>query len=86
MNTDEAKEKSEELLQTTARSVGALADQIEQTVNAGKEKLGELQTALVEKTRQAAKTTDQYVRQNPWQAIGAAAGLGFIIGFLMRRR
>ena len=40
---------------------------------------------LVEKTKYAAKSTDEYVRQNPWQAIGAAAGIGFVLGLLLRR-
>jgi ElaB/YqjD/DUF883 family membrane-anchored ribosome-binding protein len=40
----------------------------------------------MEKTRYAAETTDQYVHENPWQVVGIAAGLGFIIGLLMAPR
>jgi ElaB/YqjD/DUF883 family membrane-anchored ribosome-binding protein len=32
------------------------------------------------------RTTDLYVRDNPWQAVGIAAGLGLIVGLLLRRR
>ena len=32
------------------------------------------------------KETDAYVRDNPWQAVGIAAGVAFIIGVLVSRR
>jgi ElaB/YqjD/DUF883 family membrane-anchored ribosome-binding protein len=86
MNADGAKQQSEELLKTTARNVSALGDQIQDTVNQGKVKLRELQDAVVDKTRYAAETTDAYVRDNPWSAIGVAAGIGLIIGLLLKRR
>jgi ElaB/YqjD/DUF883 family membrane-anchored ribosome-binding protein len=40
---------------------------------------------LQRRVRRAARTTDHYVRENPWGVIGAAAGLGLIIGLLSRR-
>jgi ElaB/YqjD/DUF883 family membrane-anchored ribosome-binding protein len=45
-----------------------------------------MQEALMEKTKAAAETTDQYVHENPWKAIGVAASLGLIVGLLLRRR
>jgi ElaB/YqjD/DUF883 family membrane-anchored ribosome-binding protein len=36
--------------------------------------------------RQAASTADDYVRDNPWQALGVAALVGVTIGFLASRR
>lgn len=33
----------------------------------------------------ATRLADQTVRENPWHAIGVAAGLGFLIGLLVRR-
>lgn len=38
------------------------------------------------KARQIGRTADGYVRDNPWWAIGAAAGVGIVIGFLLRGR
>ena len=32
------------------------------------------------------KRVDGYVRENPWYIIGAAAGVGLLIGLLVRRR
>ena len=34
----------------------------------------------------AASTTDDYVRDNPWQAIGIAALVGAVVGILATRR
>jgi ElaB/YqjD/DUF883 family membrane-anchored ribosome-binding protein len=52
----------------------------------GKVKLGELQTALTEKTRECMEQTDVYVHENPWKAVGWAAGIGFALGLILRRR
>ena len=37
-------------------------------------------------TKEAARATDEYVHEHPWQAVGAAAGVGFLIGMLIARR
>ena len=42
--------------------------------------------ALLEKTKLAAKATDDYVRDNPWQAVGIAAMAGLVLGILISRR
>lgn len=36
--------------------------------------------------REAAVRADDYVHDNPWAAIGVAAGVGFVVGALMARR
>ena len=36
--------------------------------------------------RQATKSTDTYVRDNPWQVVGIAAVIGIAVGFLASRR
>jgi ElaB/YqjD/DUF883 family membrane-anchored ribosome-binding protein len=41
---------------------------------------------MEEKARTAARTTDDYVRDNPWRAVGIAAGVGFLLGLIGRRR
>ena len=35
---------------------------------------------------QASKTTDSYVRDNPWQVVGIAALIGVAVGILAARR
>ena len=36
--------------------------------------------------RQVTKTTDSYVRDNPWQVVGIAAVVGIALGVMMTRR
>jgi ElaB/YqjD/DUF883 family membrane-anchored ribosome-binding protein len=36
--------------------------------------------------KQVTKTTDSYVRDNPWQVVGVAAVIGIALGILMTRR
>jgi ElaB/YqjD/DUF883 family membrane-anchored ribosome-binding protein len=36
--------------------------------------------------RQVTKTTDGYVRDNPWQVVGIAAVIGIALGIMMTRR
>ena len=36
--------------------------------------------------KEAARATDQYVHQHPWETAGISAGLGFLIGLLIGRR
>ena len=40
---------------------------------------------LRNRVRRAAESTDEYVRERPWAMIGAAAGVGLLIGLLLRR-
>jgi ElaB/YqjD/DUF883 family membrane-anchored ribosome-binding protein len=39
-----------------------------------------------QQTREAAKAADDYVRENPWTAVGIAAGVGILIGVLINRK
>lgn len=36
--------------------------------------------------KQMTQTTDDYVRDNPWQVMGVAAVVGLVLGMLMTRR
>jgi len=62
------------------------AHEIGDSLARSKVKLSEFQGALTDKTRECVQQTDAYVRENPWKAIGWAAGIGFVIGLIVRRR
>jgi ElaB/YqjD/DUF883 family membrane-anchored ribosome-binding protein len=40
----------------------------------------------MEQTKAAARATDTYVHENPWKAVGIAAGAGILFGMLISRR
>jgi ElaB/YqjD/DUF883 family membrane-anchored ribosome-binding protein len=82
--------EAETLLKQAAAETGErasdLRSQVESKLLAAKGKLQDLQDDAVDRAKAAARVTDDYVRDNPWQAIGAAAAVGLLIGVLISRR
>ena len=80
---------AEELLKATASQAGekvAVARQkIEQSLIEGKKALADAEKIVIERSKQYADVADDYIRENPWSAVGIAAGVGLILGLLMRR-
>ena len=79
-----------ERIQSTVNDVkdelDSITSQIEEGVRQGKYTLQELQSAVMDKTKEAARATDEYVHDHPWTTVGVAAGVGLVIGLLLRRR
>src|SRR4051812_22042592 len=82
--------EAEDLLKRASVETGERARdmraQVEAKLLAAKLRLQELEGEAVDRAKAAAQATDDYVHDNPWQAIGAAAALGFLAGLLMNRR
>ena len=81
---------AEDLLRATANQAGekiAVArERIQDSIHQAKVKLAEAEALVTERARQAARYTDEYVHENPWRAIGIAAGIGLLLGLLISRR
>ncbi|MGZ8426170.1 MAG: DUF883 family protein [Candidatus Binatia bacterium] len=79
---------AEELLKATASQagdkIGVARQKIEQSLIEGKKALADAEKVIVEKSKEAAEIADDYVRENPWSAIGIAAGIGLVLGLLIR--
>ena len=82
--------EAETLLKQAATETGERASdlraQVEAKLRSAKLKLQDLQDDAIDRAKAAARVTDDYVRDNPWQAIGAAAAVGFLAGVLVSRR
>ncbi|MEI7456953.1 MAG: DUF883 family protein [Nitrosomonadales bacterium] len=80
---------AEELLRATAGQAGekvsAARERIQDSLSAARVRLADAEEAMLEKTRQAARATDEYVHENPWRAVGIAAGVGLVVGMLISR-
>jgi ElaB/YqjD/DUF883 family membrane-anchored ribosome-binding protein len=80
---------AEELLRASANQAGekiAVARQkIEQSLIEGKKSLADAEKLFLEKGKEAADIADDYVRENPWSAVGMAAAVGLVLGLLIRR-
>ena len=72
--------------QLTGDELKAAKAKFEQTLSAAKESLGEYKHTVVEKTKEAARATDEYVHENPWKSVGLGAAVGVVIGMLIARR
>ena len=81
---------TEELLRATASQAGekvsAAREKVQESLHRAKVKLAETEDVLIDKGKQAAKVTDEYVHDNPWRAVGIAAGIGLVVGLLIGRR
>ena len=81
---------AEELMRTTASEVGEGAAEargrMQLRVQQAKENLLHLQDAALAKAKAAGHAADDYVHGNPWRAIGAATGIGLVVGLLIGRR
>ncbi|MDD5329566.1 MAG: DUF883 family protein [Sulfuricella sp.] len=81
---------AEELLKATANQTGeriaAARAKAEESLKMAKVRMSEMQTEMLARTKAAAKATDDYVRENPWTAVGIAAAAGMVLGVLVARR
>lgn len=81
---------TEKLLQHTASLAGEQAEdlrlQIHDSLKRARETLNLAEERLVDKGKAAVAATEGYVQEHPWQTIGLAAGVGFLLGLLANRR
>ncbi|MFA5914543.1 MAG: DUF883 family protein [Burkholderiales bacterium] len=81
---------AEELLRATAGQVGEKAvvarERIQESLRMAKDKLARAEEVMVDKTKAAARATDDYVHDHPWGAVGIAAAVGLVMGMLISRR
>ena len=78
--------EAQDLLKTVKDEGSSKMDDVKAKVgaqyDAAREKFGEIQTTVQDGAKYAMTTTDEYVRSNPWRAVGIAAAAGALIGFL----
>jgi ElaB/YqjD/DUF883 family membrane-anchored ribosome-binding protein len=81
---------AEELLRATATQAGekvsAARERIQDRIHSAKIKVAEAEEALMVRTREAARMTDEFVHDKPWYAVGIAGAVGLVIGMLIGRR
>ena len=66
--------------------VQELRSRVSDTIQSAKSAMSKADTAALDAIRNVASSADDYVRENPWVAIGviagAAASLGFLVGYM----
>jgi ElaB/YqjD/DUF883 family membrane-anchored ribosome-binding protein len=78
---------AEALLKATSQQAGEKVQEArakaEESLTAAREHLSEVQEGTLQQARELFTEGDEYVRKNPWQAVGIAAGAGVLIGLLL---
>jgi ElaB/YqjD/DUF883 family membrane-anchored ribosome-binding protein len=66
--------------------VQELRSRVSDTIQSAKSAMSKADTAALDAIRNVASSADDYVRENPWVAIGVIAGvaasLGFLVGYM----
>ena len=83
-------EDAEALLKATAgeadERIKQARSRAEESLRQARQRLQDAGVELEAQVRATAHAADEYVHGNPWQSIGVAAGLAFLVGYLIGRR
>ena len=81
---------AEEILRETKGVAGdriaELRERIAVRLRDAKMRIADADEILRDRTKAAARATDDYVNDNPWRAVGIAAGVGLLLGVIIARR
>lgn len=81
---------ADDLLQATAKISGEgfnlARAKFAEKLKSAKVSLADAEQLVLDRAKQAATATDDYVKGNPWTAVGIAAGVGILLGFLAAKR
>jgi ElaB/YqjD/DUF883 family membrane-anchored ribosome-binding protein len=81
---------AEALIKASADQGGAKVDEarskIRESLETARSRLLEVERAARRQGEDAMIATEDYVKRNPWQAVGIAAGVGLVVGVLLARR
>lgn len=90
---NEVKDNLGQVAEDTKALLAATADATDETVVEARNRLssalesaGETCARVKAKAVESAKAADKAIRENPYQAVGIAFGVGALLGFLLSRR
>jgi ElaB/YqjD/DUF883 family membrane-anchored ribosome-binding protein len=85
-----ALDEAENFLKEAAAASGDQATELRakavESLRATREALHDTKLSVVKEGKRVAREADEYVHDNPWQAIAAAGVIGLVVGLLISRR
>lgn len=66
--------------------IQTLRSRIRDRLDTVRDRAAGVQEEAVLRAKEAARFTDEYVHDHPWQIVGAAAAIGLAVGVLISRR
>ena len=85
METNELQDKAQEWQGEAKEAAQDIQSTAKEKISEFKQTAKEWNRRATEASRKAARTTDQYVRANPWTAIASVAVASLLLGFLLGR-
>jgi|SRR6266850_4260982 len=76
----------EELLRAGAQELGERGSAAREKLAAALEMAKETRRKIEERAVEYARSTDELIREHPYQSIGIAFGVGMLFGIIMNRR
>lgn len=73
------RETAGQLGETAARTSEGLEERLDNI----EMKFNEVRDSVIDKTKEYSRTTNSYVRKNPWAAVGISAGCAFLVGMFI---
>lgn len=81
---------AEALIKATSAQTGEKIQEVraraEESLRQARTRLNAIEDEALQRAREVADATEEYVRENPWQSLGIAAGVGMLVGLLLSRR
>jgi ElaB/YqjD/DUF883 family membrane-anchored ribosome-binding protein len=85
-----ALDEAEGFLRDAAAASGEQATELRakavESLRSTREALHDTKVSALREGKRVAREADEYVHENPWQAIAAAGLIGLVVGLLMSRR
>ena len=85
-----ALDEAEGFLRDAAAASGEQAQELRakavESLRATREALHDTKLSVVREGKRVAREADEYVHDNPWQAVAAAGVIGLLVGLLVSRR
>lgn len=70
----------------TGEDLNKAKAKLSQRIAAAKDSVEQAGETIANRARKTAETTNAYVHEQPWTAIGAGAAAGVVLGYLLTRR
>ena len=70
----------------SGESLAVARTKFEGRLKSARAALADASQPMLERTRESAAAADEYVRANPWSAVGIAVAAGALVGFLAGKK
>jgi ElaB/YqjD/DUF883 family membrane-anchored ribosome-binding protein len=83
---DDAQALLKQVAQGTGEGYQEARERLQAALDSARVELKAMEESVADGARRAARATDGYVHEHPWEAIGIGAGIGLLLGMLIARR